>query len=61
MWLPVHDDEWDGDMPLALEPKKATVDPETGHVVFKGDTVPWQVGTYEVSPVTFAELLSNTA
>ena len=48
MWLPVHDEDWDGDFPLSSEKSN---DPEkdcAGYVVFKGNTLPWQVGRYEV-------------
>ena len=51
-WLPVYD-EWDGDVYLGPEGKSESEKSEdafeTGQVVFKGDTLPWQVGTYEVS------------
>ena len=46
-WVPVHDDEWDGDIPVGFDDTRK-VD-EAGVVTFKGDTLPWQVGTYEVS------------
>lgn len=50
MWAPVHDDEWDGDVPIAFEDKKgAGKDPEEGKIVFKGDVLPWHIGTYEVT------------
>ncbi|KAI0076990.1 phosphatidylethanolamine N-methyltransferase [Panus rudis PR-1116 ss-1] len=51
-WVPVHDEEWDGDMPLnpvqhgLVDGEKD--EPEYGEVVFKGDTLPWQVGRYEI-------------
>lgn len=49
MWVPVHGEEWDGDLPIGMEKKvHAKQDPESGQVVFKGDTLPWQVGKYEV-------------
>jgi hypothetical protein len=49
MWVPVHDEEWDGDFPLALERPPTPEQDCDGHVVFKGDALPWQVGQYEVS------------
>lgn len=49
MWVPVHDDEWDGDVPIGFEDKRPKQETEEGKIVFKGDTLPWQVGTYEVS------------
>ncbi|KAG8934612.1 phosphatidylethanolamine N-methyltransferase, partial [Tulasnella sp. 417] len=46
-WVPVHDEEWDGDIPVSR-----TVTPESdddcGEVVFKASTLPWEVGTYEI-------------
>jgi hypothetical protein len=54
MWVPVHDDEWDGDFPLSLD---KPVDPDKdcdGVVVFKGNALPWQVGRYEVTRFGFA-------
>ncbi|RPD63391.1 phosphatidylethanolamine N-methyltransferase [Lentinus tigrinus ALCF2SS1-6] len=52
MWVPVHDDEWDGDIPLELQrPKRAegnSPDAEEGEVVFKGGVLPWRTGRYEI-------------
>ncbi|KAI0369352.1 phosphatidylethanolamine N-methyltransferase [Pilatotrama ljubarskyi] len=52
MWVPVHDDEWDGDIPLHLHhPKSAdphSPDVEEGEVVFKSGALPWRTGKYEV-------------
>lgn len=50
MWVPVHDEEWDGDIPIGAERKSAQQDSETGRVVFRADALPWQIGTYEVRP-----------
>lgn len=49
MWLPVHGEEWDGDVPLGLKrvPSKH-LESENGVVTFKGNTLPWLVGHYEV-------------
>ncbi|KAI0742935.1 phosphatidylethanolamine N-methyltransferase [Daedaleopsis nitida] len=50
-WVPVHDDEWDGDIPLELQrPKRGKDDLsefEEGEVVFKGSVLPWRTGRYE--------------
>lgn len=50
-WVPVHDEEWDGDIPVSR-----TVTPESdddcGEVVFKASTLPWEVGTYEVRGIS---------
>ncbi|QRW02367.1 methylene-fatty-acyl-phospholipid synthase [Ceratobasidium sp. AG-Ba] len=43
-WVPVHDDEWDGDVPLSLEHRNQT---DHGEVVFQKDQLPWQTGKYE--------------
>lgn len=49
MWVPVHDNEWEGDIYLGSDDKAHSgTEPESGKSVFKGDTLPWQVGTYEV-------------
>ncbi|KAI0028570.1 phospholipid methyltransferase-domain-containing protein [Vararia minispora EC-137] len=49
MWLPVHAAEWDGDIPIST-PENAIPEKEQerGHIVFKGDQLPWKVGKYEV-------------
>jgi phosphatidylethanolamine N-methyltransferase len=48
MWVPVHDDEWDGD--IHLGPNKPVIPGKdsSGTVVFKGDALPWLIGRYEV-------------
>ncbi|KAJ7630115.1 hypothetical protein DFH06DRAFT_1272697 [Mycena polygramma] len=38
LWVPVHDEEWDGD----------SSDADNGVVTFKGNTLPWLAGRYEV-------------
>ncbi|KAJ7658493.1 phospholipid methyltransferase-domain-containing protein [Mycena rosella] len=52
LWVPVHDEEWDGDVPLGLTRPSAggSQDAETEHgvVTFKGNTLPWLAGRYEV-------------
>ena len=50
MWAPVHDDEWDGDIPLGSHKLNENDEGvEEGQVVLKGDRLPWQIGKYEVS------------
>ncbi|KAG9100914.1 phosphatidylethanolamine N-methyltransferase [Ceratobasidium sp. UAMH 11750] len=44
-WVPVHDDEWDGDVPLLLEQRPLT---DHGEVVFQKDQLPWRAGKYEL-------------
>lgn len=46
MWVPVHSDEWDGDMPV--EAGTPVVNSRSGEVVFRGGALPWKTGTYEV-------------
>ncbi|OBZ74367.1 Phosphatidylethanolamine N-methyltransferase [Grifola frondosa] len=52
MWVPVHDEEWDGDIPLSLNKPRETdensPDSEEGEVIFKAGTLPWQTGRYEI-------------
>ena len=55
MWVPVHDDEWDGDVPRPLQHSArpaggAPGSPaaEEGEVVFKASVLPWRTGRYEV-------------
>ncbi|KAJ7123762.1 phospholipid methyltransferase-domain-containing protein, partial [Mycena epipterygia] len=53
MWVPVHDEEWDGDVPLGLARPSASGsqdsdDTERGMVTFRGNTLPWIAGRYEV-------------
>ncbi|KAG5637707.1 phosphatidylethanolamine N-methyltransferase [Sphagnurus paluster] len=47
MWVPVHDEDWEGDIFLGITPPSTPKD-RTGTVTFKGDTLPWMVGKYEV-------------
>lgn len=48
MWLPVHDEEWDGDIPLGLDRSSSPEDSDGGVLTFRGDTLPWRVGQYEI-------------
>ena len=57
MWVPVHDEEWDGNVPIGEDSQTSTPgdredlganDEECGTVVFKGDSLPWRVGQYEM-------------
>ena len=52
MWVPVHDGEYDGDIPVELQPPKPTErdspNSEEGEIVFTGNVLPWRTGTYEV-------------
>jgi hypothetical protein len=48
MWVPIHDDEWDGDVPLGLDRPPTPGKSSKGEAVFKGKALPWLVGRYEV-------------
>lgn len=52
MWVPVHDGEYDGDIPVELQPPKPadrdSPDSEEGEIVFTGNVLPWRTGMYEV-------------
>lgn len=49
MWLPVYDEEWDGDVPLDLtRTPSAQRDAEMGTVTVKANSLPWLAGQYEV-------------
>ncbi|KAF8339261.1 phosphatidylethanolamine N-methyltransferase [Amanita rubescens] len=49
MWLPVHSEEWDGNIPLGSDrPSGLPEDPESGVITFRGDMLPWLAGQYEV-------------
>ena len=52
MWMPVHDGEYDGDIPIELQkpkrPQGASPDFEEGEVVFTGSVLPWRTGKYEM-------------
>ncbi|KAJ7042973.1 phosphatidylethanolamine N-methyltransferase [Mycena alexandri] len=52
LWVPVHDEEWDGDIPLGLARPSAgrsqESDGDSGVVTFRGNTLPWLAGRYEV-------------
>ena len=50
MWLPVYDEEWDGDVPLGSTREPSPYcDADVGTVTFKANTLPWLVGRYEVN------------
>lgn len=55
MWMPVHDEEWDGEIPISDFSHSNTPtgsespdDEASGTIVFQGDGLPWTVGRYEV-------------
>lgn len=59
MWVPVHDEEWDGDIPLGRDrPDVPVKDSESGVVTFKDNNLPWITGRYEVS-ISFSRNSEN--
>ncbi|KAF8438448.1 phospholipid methyltransferase-domain-containing protein [Boletus edulis BED1] len=46
LWLPVHNEEWDDDVPI--DDTHVSKGPQTGTIVFQGSTLPWKIGRYEV-------------
>ncbi|KAG8837501.1 phosphatidylethanolamine N-methyltransferase [Serendipita sp. 400] len=48
LWVPVHDEEWDGDVPRPLTDHSEGEEAECGEIVFKNSTLPWQTGDYEL-------------
>ena len=50
MWLPIFNEEWDGDVPVGPQRTHSPQrDAEKGTVTFKAKTLPWITGTYEVN------------
>ena len=49
-WVPIHDEEWEGDLPLPHTDAKQVLaeDTDCGEVVFEKDILPWRAGEYEV-------------
>ncbi|KAJ7270623.1 phospholipid methyltransferase-domain-containing protein [Mycena haematopus] len=52
LWVPVHNEEWDGDVPLCFPRPSAGSsqgsEVDSGVVTFQGNTLPWLAGRYEV-------------
>ena len=46
-WMPIYEDEWDGDMYLPPSPDDAQQQ-DAGEVVFRGKQLPWAPGQYEL-------------
>ncbi|KIM20029.1 hypothetical protein M408DRAFT_30721 [Serendipita vermifera MAFF 305830] len=47
-WVPLHAEEWDGDIPLPEHPINDSEVAECGEVGFQGFTLPWETGSYEL-------------
>ena len=58
-WVPVHNEEWDGDVPLSLGESgpSGSKDFHEGEVVFRGNTLPWKPGRYEVQLSVLSPLI----
>lgn len=56
-WVPVHDDEWDGDIPVHFEESPSPEKGE-GDVVLKGEKLPWVAGLYEVRTSSLYEVFA---
>lgn len=48
LWVPVHDEEWDGNVPRPSMDRDDGEETECGEIAFKNSTLPWQTGDYEV-------------
>ncbi|KAG8215187.1 phospholipid methyltransferase-domain-containing protein [Butyriboletus roseoflavus] len=49
LWVPVHNEEWDGDVPVHnTNVSSRSPEAQAGTVVFKCSTLPWIIGRYEV-------------
>ncbi|EIW76565.1 hypothetical protein CONPUDRAFT_139346 [Coniophora puteana RWD-64-598 SS2] len=51
MWVPVHDEEWDGDIFVGASARGLStqgVESQAGTVTFRSSTLPWNVGRYEI-------------
>ena len=49
-WVPIYDEEWDGDLPLPHTDARKTLEEDTdcGGVMFQKYRWPWRAGEYEV-------------
>ena len=49
-WVPIYDEEWDGDLPVPHTDTNQTLEEDTdcGEVMFKKDILPWRAGEDEV-------------
>ncbi|WVF67351.1 hypothetical protein IAT40_002106 [Kwoniella sp. CBS 6097] len=45
-WMPIYEEEWDGD--TYLDPVEKEKKGDAGEVLFKGEQLPWMPGQYEV-------------
>jgi len=47
-WVPIHSDEYDGEVPVQTGKEDQVKNGDGGMVVFKGDSLPWAAGKYEL-------------
>jgi hypothetical protein len=47
-WVPIHSDEYDGEFPVETGREQRVKTEDAGSVVFRGDSLPWAAGEYEL-------------
>lgn len=47
-WVPIHSDEYDGELPVETGRENDLRNGDGGIVVFNGDSLPWAAGKYEL-------------
>jgi len=47
-WVPIHSDEYDGELPVETGREHDLKNGDGGVVVFNGDSLPWASGKYEL-------------
>lgn len=47
-WVPIHSDEYDGEFPVETGREQQVKTEDAGSVVFRGDSLPWAAGEYEL-------------
>jgi phosphatidylethanolamine N-methyltransferase len=47
-WVPIHSDEYDGELPVETGREHEVKNGDGGVVVFNGDSLPWAAGQYEL-------------
>ena len=47
-WVPIHSDEYDGEVPIETGRENEVKNGDSGAVVFAGDSLPWAAGEYEL-------------
>lgn len=47
-WVPIHSEEYDGEVPIETGREHQDKNGDTGEVIFRGDQLPWSAGEYEL-------------